>query len=95
MVGIILCFIKESQGMSRYKKLNAAIVDIVQDYSLVSFVPLMIEVRFRRKKEKCSNSSRTLLVLSQGIGSFDKNAFSVREFNENWYPVNHEIKVFS
>lgn len=28
----------------RHKKLNAALVDIVQDYSLVSFIPLMVEV---------------------------------------------------
>ncbi|XP_052796690.1 GPN-loop GTPase 2-like isoform X2 [Mya arenaria] len=39
----ILDQFKEEEEHSRYKKLNAAIVDIVQDYSLVSFVPLFVE----------------------------------------------------
>lgn len=39
----ILDELREDEGFKRYKKLNAALVDIVQDYSLVSFVPLIVE----------------------------------------------------
>lgn len=39
----ILDELKEDEDFKRYKKLNAALVDIVQDYSLVSFVPLIVQ----------------------------------------------------
>lgn len=39
----ILDELKDDPDFQRYKKLNTALVDIVQDYSLVSFVPLVVE----------------------------------------------------
>ncbi|XP_060558648.1 GPN-loop GTPase 2-like [Ruditapes philippinarum] len=39
----ILDELKEDEDFHRYKKLNSALVDIVQDYSLVTFVPLVVE----------------------------------------------------
>ncbi|XP_076101487.1 GPN-loop GTPase 2-like isoform X1 [Mytilus galloprovincialis] len=34
---------KESQDVQKYKKLNSALIDIIEEYSLVSFVPLFVE----------------------------------------------------
>ena len=38
--------VQEDASLQKYKKLNEAIVGIVEDYSLVSFVPLMVEVSY-------------------------------------------------
>lgn len=37
------------KSLHRYKKLNSALVELVQDYSLVSFVPLNVEVLLKKK----------------------------------------------
>lgn len=42
-LSFIIDQLREDEDFQRYKKLNEAIVDIVQDYSLVSFVPLNIQ----------------------------------------------------
>lgn len=42
-LGYLLEQFKEDPDVQRYKKLNASIVDIVQDYSLVSFIPLIVQ----------------------------------------------------
>ncbi|XP_052100414.1 GPN-loop GTPase 2-like isoform X2 [Mytilus californianus] len=34
---------KESPDVQKYKKLNSALIDIIEEYSLVSFVPLFVE----------------------------------------------------
>lgn len=39
----ILDQIKEDESLQKYKKLNSALIDIIQDYSLVSFVPLNVQ----------------------------------------------------
>ena len=32
--------------LSKYKKLNEAIIGVIEDYSLVSFIPLHVEVGY-------------------------------------------------
>jgi len=36
---------KEDAFLSKYKRLNEAIIGVIEDYSLVSFIPLHVEVR--------------------------------------------------
>ena len=42
-----LCMLKDEEDafLSKYKKLNEAVVGVIEDYSLVSFIPLHVEVR--------------------------------------------------
>ena len=44
-----LCVLKDEEDafLSKYKKLNEAVVGVIEDYSLVSFIPLHVEVRCR------------------------------------------------
>jgi len=35
---------EEDAFLSKYKKLNEAVVGVIEDYSLVSFIPLHVEV---------------------------------------------------
>lgn len=42
-------FLQGDKSLQRYKKLNSALVELVQDYSLVSFVPLNVEVLLKKK----------------------------------------------
>ena len=35
---------EEDTFLSKYRKLNEAVVGVVEDYSLVSFIPLCVEV---------------------------------------------------
>jgi len=37
---------EEDAFLSKYKKLNEAVVGVIEDYSLVSFIPLHVEVRY-------------------------------------------------
>ena len=43
----------------KYKKLNEALIGLVEDYSLVSFVPLDIQVAYKQKTP--SNTCDTLI----------------------------------
>ena len=36
--------LQEDPSLQKYKKLNTALVDIIEEYSLVSFVPLNVQV---------------------------------------------------
>lgn len=47
-------FLQGDKSLQRYKKLNSALVELVQDYSLVSFVPLNVEVLLKKKIENLS-----------------------------------------
>uniref|UniRef100_K1QV28 GPN-loop GTPase 2 n=1 Tax=Magallana gigas TaxID=29159 RepID=K1QV28_MAGGI len=42
-LGYLLDELEGDKSLQRYKKLNSALVELVQDYSLVSFVPLNVE----------------------------------------------------
>ena len=37
---------EEDAFLAKYKKLNEAVVGVIEDYSLVSFIPLHVEVRY-------------------------------------------------
>lgn len=54
--------------MKKYKKLNSALIGLVEDYSLVSYHLLDIQVTFTFKNFLCckSNCERTLCVTEQG-----------------------------
>ena len=43
---MIVCSVKDEADafLSKYKKLNEAVVGVIEDYSLVSFIPLHVEV---------------------------------------------------
>ena len=45
---VMLCMLKDDKDafLSKYKKLNEAVVGVIEDYSLVSFIPLHVEVGY-------------------------------------------------
>ena len=45
-LGYLLEHLSDDPFFRRYKRLNEALIGLVQDYSLVSFIPLNVQVHF-------------------------------------------------
>ena len=44
-LGYLLEHLSDNPFFQKYKKLNEALIGLVEDYSLVSFIPLNVQVR--------------------------------------------------
>ena len=44
----LLAYLSDNPFFQKYKKLNEALIGLVEEYSLVSFLPLAVEVYFER-----------------------------------------------
>ena len=47
-LGYLLEHLSDDPFFRRYKRLNEALIGLVQDYSLVSFIPLNVQVHFNQ-----------------------------------------------
>ena len=47
-LGYLLEHLSDDPFFRRYKRMNEALIGLVQDYSLVSFIPLNVQVHFNQ-----------------------------------------------
>lgn len=62
---IFACLFQDDPLLSRYKRLNEVIVGVVEDYSLVNFIPLNVQVTtqslFHKAYRSTSNNHHCLI----------------------------------
>lgn len=54
---IFACLFQDDPLLSKYKRLNEVIVGVVEDYSLVNFIPLNVQVTTQSLFYKASSSA--------------------------------------
>ena len=64
-LNFLLDHLSDHPFFQKYKKLNEALIGLVEDYSLVSFVPLNIQV----KMPSCYNNNRLVPRLIPSIST--------------------------
>jgi len=53
--------------LAKYKKLNEAVIGVIEDYSLVSFIPLHVEVDYLRHFVVWAYISKCSNVIEHGV----------------------------